>query len=316
MALRHYKEYFGGWVCPDAASDDQWIAHDLSQYGVPPSAVVEIAIGNPTNNIEYYGGVRKTGSSIDRRILIDESEGLGEHLCTFLVQADSSGYIEYYADDYEDSFPATTAPNFWIVGWWLGCEYIEKFENFVPISPSGWEGYELDQYGVSGSQIVDIAMTNDSVNTGFEMGVRASGSTSERKVRIKEAEGGGKVPLSMSTIASGDTAAIDIYAGDTTECLFYLLGYFTTPPGDYTEQFILFDAPDPPDWDWQTLDVGASGVPSNTAAQFVVGNLINGDQNKLGLRETSSSLERVLDLDESETDGTTTGKTWGSMYAI
>lgn len=314
MAFRHYVENFDGWHCNNSALDDQWNDHDLTQYGIPPSAVVEIAVGNHANTAEYYAGVRKTGSSLDRRILIAEAEGAGEHLYTVLVQADASGHIEYYSDFYDVSdFPAYAAPNFWVVGWWLGCEYIEKIESFTPNSPSGWESYALDQYGVSGSQVADIIMTNDAESSGLEMGIRTSGSSLERKFRIKEAEGGGKVPLSISVTASGDTAAIDIYAENTSECLFYLLGYFTTPPGDYIEQTILFQNPTI-DEEWQSLNVGSSGIPNNAVAQCVVGNIIDADENKLGIRQTSSTLERVLDIDESETDGTTPGKNWGSMY--
>ena len=313
MAFRHYVETFDGWVCPDDASDDQWIAHDLSQYGVPPSAVVEIAIGIPNNVANQSAGVRKTYSSLDRRILVAESEGAGEHLYTILVQADTSGYIEYYSSYYDSNYPSNIAPNFYIVGWLVGCDYVEKFESFSPTSPSGWEGYALDQYGVSGNQVVDIALLNKSLDTGYEIGVRTSGSTLERKFHIKEAEKtDGHVGLTLSVSTSGDTAAIDLYAGDTTDCLFHLLGYFTTPPGDYVEQLTLFPNPTG-DNDWQSLNVGAFGIPNSVVVQFALGHANSNDSNKLGVRRIFSALERVVDLDESEPDGTTPGINWGSM---
>lgn len=312
MAFRHYVETFTGWVCPNDDDDDQWIAHNLSQYGVPPSVVVEIAISCPHNVVSLWAGVRKTNSNLDRRIFIEESEGAGEHLYTVLVQADASGYIEYYAHHYDSSFPSDVAPNFYIVGWWVGCNYVEKFENFAPTAPSGWESYALNQYGTSGNQIVDITMLNDSPDTGHEMGVRVSGSAIERKVRIKEAEAGGKTCLTLLTLASGDTGAVDLYTGSITECLFYLMGYFTTPPGNYVEQFSLFSNPTI-DNEWQSLDIGASGIPNDAIVQFIIGHFWSNDDNQLGVRQTSSTLERILNLDEAETDGTTPGGNWGSM---
>lgn len=314
MAIRHYVENLDGWTAPDAASDDQWIAHNLSQYGVPPSAVVEIAVSNPRNNLEYWAGVRQVGSSLDRRFQIAESENFGDHLYTTFVQTDASGNIEYYSDTFEAAFPAANAPNFRLVGWWVGCEYVEKFQSFTATSASGWEGYALDTYGVSGTQIVDISMSNISNNTGLYVGVRASGSSVDRKFSIKEAEGGGRVLLSLLTMSSGDTAAVDIYTEHTVSGSFHLMGYFTIPPGDYVEQVISFPKP-AVDTIWEELDVGSSGVPNSAVTQFALGQSNGADENSLGVRETSSTLDRLLPLDESETDGVTPGTNWGSMHA-
>jgi len=316
MALRHYVEYINGWVCPDASHDDQWNPYDLSVFGVPPSAVVEISIGFPRSNAEYYGGVRKTGSSLNRRIRIAEAEGDGENFSTMMVQADASGYIEYYSDYFDSTYPSVVAPNFRVVGWWLGCTYIEKFDSFGATSADTWEGYALDQYGIGSGNVADFALSNDNIDTGFEIGIRSSGSTLEKKLRVKEAEGGGEIALNLSAIASGTTAAVEIYAGSIADCSFYLLGYFSVPPGDYVEDFTSFPVPELPDSTWQTLDVGSSGIANSGVAQFVLGNSSTNSPNELGVRNTYSSLNRTVNVDESETGGTTTGKNFGSLCSI
>lgn len=314
MALRHYEEYYGGWVCPNASSDDQWIEYDLTSFGVPASAVVEIAIAHPRNNTEYWAGVRSKGSSIDRRVQIAESEGEGDHICTMLVQADADSHIEYYSDYYAEDFPSVIAPNFTIVGWWIGCQYVEKFENFTASSDSVWESYALDQYGISGSPVVDIALANSSANTGYNIGIRSSGSQLERQFHIKEAEGGGETFLSIPSATSGNNAAIDIYVDNTLACSYYLLGYFEIAPGNFSESFIQYPKPDSQNEEWQNLDIGSSGIPSGCTANIIVSHNNSANSNQFGSRSTSSSLERILNLDESETDGTTPGRTWCSMY--
>ena len=314
MANRYYQQSFSGWIAPDAGSDDQWLAHDLSQYGVPPSAVVEIAIGNPRNNLEYWAGVRATNSSIDRRIQIAEAENFGEHLYTVFVQADVDGSIEYYSDNFDASFPGVVAPNFWVVGYWVGCEYVEKFETFAASSPSSWEGYALDTYGVSGGQVVDVSMYNTAVDTGLYLGIRTSGSSIDRRFAIKEAEAGGKVLSSLLTTTSGSTAAVDIYTENTTSGSFHLMGYFTTPPGEYVEALVTLPYP-ASDNVWESLDVGSSGVPSGAVAQFAMGQQNALDETRLGVRATSSTLARTLHIDESEADGVTPGVNWGTIHA-
>ena len=304
MALRHYAEIFESWQHPDTDTDNQWIAdYDLSPYGIPPSAVVEIAISNLSNVAEYYGGVRATSGNIDRRIQIVKSlDTPGDSLVTMHVQADAESKIDYFAQH-------ATHIRFNIVGYWVGCEYVEKIESFDPGSSTAWSGYALDQYGVAGGQVADITASNQHATDTLDMSVRTSGSVRSRLFTLNECEDGGNQCLSVPVKTSGSNAAIEIYSEDIANSTFYLFGYFITPPGTFTETTVIFPEP-VSTGSWLPLDVGASGIPYDSVAHFAISHNNLAADIFVGLRETSSSTERILNLTRAEDAG---GLTFGSL---
>jgi len=289
MAKCFYTECVDSW---QISADATWTEQSLLSYGVPSNAVAEIAIACLDPSYEKYGGVRATSGTLDRKIQIVKSAD-GDSFATMHVQVNNSGYIDCYAEEFVDI-------EFTLLGYWLGCEYEEKFETFSPTGDGSWEGYSLSQYGVGSGDVVDITIANTETAASRTIGVRASGSSRQLTFNMSEAEGGGNNCISQFVLASGDTAAIELYAEDHTNYAAYLLGYFSSPPGDYNEANIVFPEP-MSQLSWQTLDVGASGVPTGCVAEFVLGQDVTDDQD-IGVRSSDSLLDRFVNLEESEDD--------------
>ena len=297
MAFRHYAELIE-IITPTVIGT--WTEYDLTSYQIPPSAVLEVAINVLRPDAPVYGGVRATSGTLDRRIDIVRSSD-GDSFVTMHVQVDADRKIEYYAEH-------LTNVQFNMVGYWVGCEYFERFDSFSPIASSGWESKALDTYGITGGQIVDVTMTNVDTALAREVGVRASGSTREHLFDLTQSINGGETCLSQWVQASGVTAAIDIYAEDNTDCNVYILGYLNVAPGDYTEADVSFPKPSI-DSTWETLDVSASGIPNNSVASFLLGQNLT-DNQLIGVRNTSSSDDRYVNLQESLSED---GLSWIQM---
>jgi hypothetical protein len=298
MATRHYVETADFFVPATALA---WTEYNLSANGIPPSAVVEVAINNLTLANPAFGGVRATSGTLDRRIDIVRSVD-GDSFCTMHVQADAESKIEYYAE-------STSNIQFNLIGYWVGCEYFERFDSFSPSNSGVWESKALDTYTVSSGQIVDVLITNTDNSLAREVGVRASGSTRDRKFDLSECGNLGESCLTQWVQASGATAAIQVYVEENTDSNVYILGYLNIPPGDYTELDASFPEPTT-DATWEAIDIGASGVPNNAVAGFQMGQNLNDDQ-WIGVRNTSSSDERRVQLEESFSNN---GLSWVGMH--
>ena len=296
MAFRHYAETTE-IIVPTATS--AWTEYDLTPHQIPASAVVEIALNVLRLSAPAFAGVRATSGTLDRRIDIVRSVD-GDSFVTMHVQVDENRKIEYFAE-------STTEVQFNIVGYWVGCEYFERFDSFSPAASAGWESKALDTYGISGGEIVDVTITNTE-STAREVGVRASGSARTRLFDLSESANGGESCLSQWIQASGATAAIDVYTENHTQCNVYVLGYFNVPPGDYTEADVFLPEPSV-DATWETLDVGASGIPNSSVVGVLMGQDVS-DNQFIGVRSTSSSDDRFVNLEESFTSN---GLSWVQM---
>jgi len=321
MANRQYIEIFGSWTsASDYSEDNQWNWYDVgTNHNVPASAVAEIVVRTTDQVGGQEGGVRATSGTLDRRVSISEAEGGGSQGITMHVQVDSSGWIQYYCDRYNEVL-------FDIVGYWMGCEYNERFDEFNAPTEGSWSSYALDQYNVGSGQIAEIGMVNINWGSGLLGGVRPSGNSTDRTFRLKESEitdGPDHLPgyedyaafLSLWTATSGNTAAIDVYSESSGDLSFILLGYFSAPPGSFSGTNIDFGPPSI-DMTWETFDAGASGIPSQSVCQILLGQNFASSEEELGVRQTSSSLDRVVNVAESETDGTTPGPTWFGFHTI
>lgn len=286
MAFRHYAESIE-IITPTVAGS--WTEYDLIPHGIPPSAVLEVAINNLTISVSAFGGVRATSGTLDRRIDIVRSVD-GDSFCTMHVQVDSNSKIDYYAEN-------ITNIQFNIIGYWVGCEYFERFDNFTLAASTTWESKALDIYGISDNQIVDVLITNTDTANAREIGIRASGSTRTRLFDLSRSAGIGESCLTQWVEASGVNAAIDVYAEDNTKSNIYILGYLNIPPGDYTESDVFLPEPSV-DATWETLDIGSSGIPNNSVVGFTMGQDVS-DNQFIGVRNTSSSDDRFVNLEES-----------------
>lgn len=304
MWFSHYTETFETWNGTEggkgADDDNQWQLYNVTDnHDIPASAILEVALVNPYTTVNYYLGVRSTLNSGQadsfRRIRLAESED-GNTYAIMHVQLDSSGYLQYFVGHYD-------RVRFDILGYWLGGTYIDTFDEFDPSAPSGWENYALDQHGVGSGQTAEILMTNGHVDAyDYKLGVRQSGSTIERFFQLKESENPTNPAVECATTfvpTTGDTAGIDIWSSDLTYCSFYLLGYFTSPPGVYSEIEVNFPTPGTENT-WIEFDIGASGIPPGATAQFGFGQEIEDDV-YVGVREKNSTLDdRLLRIDEQE----------------
>ncbi len=283
-----YYEAFALW---SATANDTWETVDLSAYGVPANAVVEVAVTNSNTGKEYWGGVRAVGSSLDRRFQLHEAEGGGVDAVVMHVQADASSQIQHYSD-------VTARVTFTLLGYWVGPTYVERFDVFKAGANASWQAHNLGSYGVGPNQVAEIAISNKSTSIGWLVGTRHTGSSLQRRVSLHRAEAGGVDVTSMQVEADA-SSMVEVYAGATSVVDFHLLGYWSIPPGTYTEaggvsgqvSTLLT---------WEAHDLSSFGVPANSVAQFIVSNESNGADVEIGVRETGSILQRKLNLQEAE----------------
>ena len=295
IVIINYTEMAQTW---SAGTSDSWETVDLGAFGVPNNAVVEVAITSLKTDRERWGGVRQSGSALDRRFLLHEAENGGVDAVTMHVQVDASGQIEHYADH-------TDEVKFTLLGYWTDVTYVEAFDSFKAGASNSWQGHNLGAYGVGANQVAEVVMAHTDANAEHLAGLRSPGSTIERRFDLHEAESGGidAVTLMVETGASSDA---QVFAETDASIDFYLVGYWTTPPGTYTEtggvsgQVSVAST-------WEQADLSGFGVPPGSIAQFVITNDSDTSENYMGLRQTGSSLvNRMLDLQEAESGGTDT----------
>ena len=280
--------------------DDEklWAVVDLSEYGVPADAVVEIAILNKKDKEELWGGLRAVGSVLDRRVELNEAENKGFDTVTMHVQADADGLIEYYAGKKKEI-------SFVLLGYWTGVTYSEIFSSFTASASNAWVAEDVADDGLASNLVAEIMIRNTSESNERLAGFRRQGSAQERSFELKEAESGGVDALTMM-VNTGAAASIEVFAESNAEVDFYVLGYWSSPPGSYTEiggssGQVSTDAT------WRTTDVSGFGIPAEVVVQFVIANDSDNSKNKLGLREYESSRARVIELQEAESGGSDLG---------
>ena len=291
-----YTELYQAW---SATGDDTWQTVDLSAFGVPANAVVEVAVVNSDIGKEYFGGVRTLGSSLERRFALHEAEGGGVDTITMHVQADASSQIQHYSD-------RATRVSFILLGYWTGATYVERFDAFKAGANASWQSHDLGAYGVGANQVAEIAMSQTSTSIEWLVGARSTGSILQRRISLHEAQGGG---IDMVTLMAGTDASsmVEVYAEADSVVDFHLLGYWNTPPGTYTETGGVHGQATV-SASWQATDLSGFGIPANSVAQFVMSNERDANKNQMGLRETGSTIpDRRLDLQEAEAGGSDLG---------
>ncbi len=298
-SVTHIEEiecYFEKFVSWSASSADTWQTHSLSGDGVPANAVVEIAVRNANATNERYGGVRAVGSSLDRRLLLNQATGGGVDILVMHVQTDSSSQIQHYSD-------VTADVDFVLLGYWTCGTYVETFDTFTVGSNTTWTDKNLCSYGVGPGQVAEIVMTNDDTGNEREAGVRSNGSSLARLLNIHQATGGGVDTATMFVKADNSTGAtIEIYAQDNTDVDFYLVGYWSAAPLQYNELFTDIGGPSSSST-WEDVDLTSSGISDTAHAEFVLANKSTANERELGIRENGSSLSRYLNNQEADGGG-------------
>jgi hypothetical protein len=293
--LVNYYERVQTWQPQDKNS---WEVVDLSVYGVPADAVAEIAILNKKDKEELWGGLRALGSVLDRRVQLNEAENKGFDTVTMHVQADANSLIEYYAEKDKEI-------RFVLLGYWTGASYSEMFSSFSASASNAWVAEDVADDGLGANLVAEILIRNTSESSESLAGFRRQGSVQERSFELKEAEAGGVDALTMM-VNTGAAASIEVFAESNADVDFQVLGYWSSPPGTYTEiggssGQVSTDAT------WKTTDVSGFGIAAGAVAQFVIVNNSDDSKNKLGLREYESSQVRVIELQEAESGGSDLG---------
>ncbi|MCK4405049.1 MAG: hypothetical protein KAV43_00900, partial [Hadesarchaea archaeon] len=290
------SEKFEEWSATTAGT---WETKDLSALGVPANAVCEIVIKNSDPDYEWWGGVRATGSTLERRFQLHEAEGGGLDVVTMFVQADADSTIEHYSED-------TTYVKFVLIGYWNTGTYVENMVSFTAGADATWTDKDLSGYGVGANQVAEIVMVNKNAALNNVAGVRTNDSTLARLVDLHEAEDGG-VDAATMLVKTDASSIIEVYAGTNTDIDFYLVGYWSTAPGTYTEKFDDF-APPSLDLTWEDVDLSAYGVPGNAIAEVVLAIHAKGYEEEMGVRANGSTLDRWLVLHEAEPAGQDIGR--------
>lgn len=279
-----------------ATSDDTWQTVDLSSYGVPADAVVEVAITNSKTGNERWGGVRAVGSSLDRRFLLHEPEGGGLDAVTIHVQVDNNGLIQHYSDNKADV-------TFTLLGYWTDATYVERFDVFAAGGSNSWRDHNLAAYGVGADQVAEIVISNKSASSEYRGGVRTNGSSAQRRIQIHEAESGGVDTVTRLSVAdSTSNATVEVYTESNSNMDFTLVGYWSVPPGTFTEKSGQTGKPSSTS-SWENKDLSSYGIPVNAVAHVILRNLAPSNERMMGVRATGSSLARTIDLHEAESGG-------------
>lgn len=302
-----YVESYQEW---QATSADTWEVQDLSgaPFNVPANAVVEVAVVNERAVAELWGGVRAVGSALDRRFLLHEAEQGGWDVVVIHVQADSNSQIEHYAE-------VTSYVTFYLLGYWTCGTYVEEFQSFKAGASTSWEDHNLGTYGVGSGQVAEIVLVSNNAADEREAGVRTNGSSLARIMDLRKAEGGGDDLGSMLVQADATAnATIEVYAENDTDVDFYLIGYWSTPPGTYTEKFSDIGSPTA-DSTWEDVDLSVFDVPADAVTEIALVNTANVAEHTMGVRANGSSLGRLLDLQEAEDGGGDYGRMNGTADA-
>jgi len=293
--IAEYTETHQPWT---PVVENSWEAVDLSAgpFYVPAKAVIEVAITNSNGSEERRGGVRAVSSTLDRRFDLHEAEDGGVDAVVMHVQADDNSQIEYFAEKVDDI-------ELIFLGYWTCANYVETFVSFKAGANDSWENHSLGTYGVGANQVAEVVIANTEDANEREGGVRKVGSSLSRVLDDHEAEAGGVDTSSMFVEAGGDdSAAIEVKSQVDTDINFYLVGYWSTPPGTYTELNDTLGGPSA-DHTWEDKDLSGFAVPAGAVVQVSMANQYDAEENHMGLREKGSSLQRDMDLQEAEGGG-------------
>jgi hypothetical protein len=101
---------------------------------------------------------------------------------------------------------------------------VERFESFNAVGAAAWEEFSLalGPFFVPSGSVCQVIMQNSHATQKRFAGVRAKGSSLERRIDMGPAD----VFLPMLVTADPDSI-IEIYAENVTDITFYLLGFWS-----------------------------------------------------------------------------------------
>lgn len=284
--FRTINEYSEKFQDITMAAAGTWTDVDLSSYGVSANQVVEIGIRNSSTTNARDAGVRTNGSGIDRKITLHAATTAGWDMTTMQVKTDANAKIEAYAAN-------TTDVHIILIGVWNRGNYIEKFQTLTIGTTGSWQDVNLSAYGVAANQVAEVMASKKSTST-YIAGIRENGSSLERKITLHASTASAADCLVMQAKADANSK-IEIWKGNTA-VIFTLLGYWSSPPGTWTEKFENVGKPAQSS-QWCNLYLGGI-IPDYAICEFIIANS-NTASNNVGLRKIGSSLNRLYNLHKS-----------------
>jgi hypothetical protein len=305
----HYTEDIHSWHIENSGS---WEVHDLNSHivvpsGDTPSIVAEILISN-IGDIPWSGGVRTLNSSLDRKIGIFQQDNIewsgANYGATMHVQLSNDHKLECYAQNCDDI-------KFILLGYWVGPEYVELAERFNFVGAADWAQKSLDTYGVASGAIAEL-VAGCYYSSEYRMGARQIGSDIDRFIYAGRGQwtglpGSSRGYWSTFVNTSGNNAVIEIKSDFPTLVTGgiywmenFVAGYWSNPPGEYTEQYTIDDASIGIDSTWTNV---SGTAPSDSVAQYYVSNKKLTKQT-LGIRSLANELDRKFSLPRSPTSKT------------
>ena len=178
-------------------------------------------------------------------------------------------------------------------------KYVEKNAPWSPAVSAAWAVIDLSAapFNVPADAVLEVGIANADATAERWGGVRAVGSTLERRFQLHEAEGGGVDVLVMHVPADG-SSQIE-YAAENALVEFNLLGYWIE--GSYVETFDSFKSG--ASGSWQSHPLITYGVGPGQMAEIVLANSNALAERAAGLRSVGSSLARTSVLHEAEAGG-------------
>ncbi len=278
-----------------------WNITDLSSYGVPANAAVEIAVLR-TGGGTRYGGVRAPGSSLSRYFRISRTSGTNYNALSLTTKVSATSSVELYADNVDVSFR--------LLGYWTSGTYVELNQQIDPGNTNGqWGPMPLSSYGVTSGKVVEMVLGNWNTGADYSAGARSASSTVDRRITLTRPNNNGITALTLNAVASGTNAWIETYAaneqGNGQSNDFWLVGYWSTEPEGmrYVDALDTLTVPGSATV-WTDLALDLYGLGKYTVSEIIMGNTGTANSSlEHGVRTNGSSLGRSIALAQARTAG-------------
>ena len=274
-------------VLIDSAEDNMWTTKAIS---VPANAVCDVAL---TNNANYsrWIGVRGGGSSLNRSFETNNVYRAGDSINSMFAKANASSQIDVFLEVYNQNYA-------YVMGYFDDTvDFIESFDDITPSSDNTWEEKDLSSYVTDPKQVDLLLMGWD----GLDVGARENATLLDRKVT----QGSGNsqdFPTGAPFTCNVDNAnKVQLYSSNSAKSLFKYTGQFHDPQiigNGFTDimEPLNFTATG---WQVQTV---SNIFPPNSVLEIQLRNKNTSGQS-LGVRETGSSLDRVITIGRTYDSG-------------
>jgi hypothetical protein len=319
---------------PPEEDESTWVDLDVGSSGVASgsNAHFQISLGHAFGTL---AGVRATTSTLDRYLQIDYPlDAVGRAYMSMAVNVDSSGYIQRFANnlltpnnpsfeclgywtnftDSTEPFPINNFATLYIEGLNINIHYIENYtgNDLSPATMGSWQPVDASSENYSWNAVAEIFSRNLRHTEGLYDGVRASGSTLERKIYLRD---------SWPSVTAGDNltwhvqlqdnSQFEMFGSGSISSLFnaYSLGYWIG--SEYVELYETFKAT--AQSGWVNHNLASYGVPSGKIAQIVIANADENMPQSGGVRQVGSTIDRVIEMNGLVSDA---GPTPGSYDVL